>query len=195
MLILRSLIEIACASGLKVARTGRNDRRVSIHPWLEGRGRRSWRRGDLGQPLARLAPQPRQGGPDPDDRRPRALGAHPRRLDRDGRGDGSGAGRRRLPDLSASTSTSGRRSPHVEEVKARSRRLGREALYINMNAADDEKRADALAHARASASTGRAGRGPPPVRPGRDALARVRLARPVHRRRPEGAPSTARRWR
>jgi NAD(P)-dependent dehydrogenase (short-subunit alcohol dehydrogenase family) len=33
---------------------------------------------------------------------------------------------------------------HVEEVKARIEATGSEALYINMNAADDEKRADAL---------------------------------------------------
>ena len=34
---------------------------------------------------------------------------------------------------------------HVEEVKARIAATGREALYVNMNAADDEKRAAALA--------------------------------------------------
>lgn len=34
---------------------------------------------------------------------------------------------------------------HVEEVKARIVATGREALYVNMNAADDEKRAAALA--------------------------------------------------
>ncbi len=34
---------------------------------------------------------------------------------------------------------------HVEEVKARITALGSEALYLNMNAADDEKRAAALA--------------------------------------------------
>ena len=34
---------------------------------------------------------------------------------------------------------------HVEEVKAKIEALGSEALYINMNAADDEKRAAALA--------------------------------------------------
>src|SRR5689334_2268323 len=33
---------------------------------------------------------------------------------------------------------------HVEEVKARIQAHGREALYINMNAADDEKRAAAI---------------------------------------------------
>ena len=42
---------------------------------------------------------------------------------------------------------------HVEEVKAAIEAAGAEALYINMNAADDEKRAAALADARASAST------------------------------------------
>ncbi len=35
--------------------------------------------------------------------------------------------------------------PHVEEVRAAIEALGVEALYINMNAADDEKRAAALA--------------------------------------------------
>jgi len=34
--------------------------------------------------------------------------------------------------------------PHVEEVKARIEGVGSEALFINMNAADDEKRAAAL---------------------------------------------------
>ena len=34
---------------------------------------------------------------------------------------------------------------HVEEVKARIAGAGRDALYINMNAADDEKRASAIA--------------------------------------------------
>ncbi len=34
--------------------------------------------------------------------------------------------------------------PHVEELKARIEALGSEALYINMNAADDEKRLAAL---------------------------------------------------
>jgi len=33
---------------------------------------------------------------------------------------------------------------HVEEVRARIRAAGRDALYINMNAADDEKRASAI---------------------------------------------------
>jgi NAD(P)-dependent dehydrogenase (short-subunit alcohol dehydrogenase family) len=38
---------------------------------------------------------------------------------------------------------------HVEEVKARIGAAGREALFINMNAADDEKRADAIARIQA----------------------------------------------
>src|SRR5262245_33372754 len=37
---------------------------------------------------------------------------------------------------------------HVEEVKSAIEAAGSEALYINMNAADDEKRADALAKLR-----------------------------------------------
>ena len=42
---------------------------------------------------------------------------------------------------------------HVEEVKAGIEAAGSEALYINMNAADDEKRAAALDDACASASS------------------------------------------
>ena len=74
---------------------------------------------------------------------------------------------------------------HVEELKAKIEALGSEALYINMNAADDEKRAGALATLRErfdrSAAEGRYA-----VRPGRHALARVRLARPVPHRGPQG---------
>jgi enoyl-[acyl-carrier protein] reductase III len=39
--------------------------------------------------------------------------------------------------------------PHAQEVQARIRAAGREAAFFNMNAADDEKRADALAQIRA----------------------------------------------
>ena len=83
---------------------------------------------------------------------------------------------------------------HVEDVKAAIEAAGSEALYINMNAADDEKRAAALA------TLGErfervARRGPRPLRAGRHALARLRLARAVPRRRPEGGASIARRWR
>lgn len=39
--------------------------------------------------------------------------------------------------------------PHAQEVQARIRAAGREAVFFNMNAADDEKRADALAQIRA----------------------------------------------
>src|ERR1700684_3803883 len=38
---------------------------------------------------------------------------------------------------------------HVEEVKARIAATGREAIFINMNAADDEKRASAIETIRA----------------------------------------------
>jgi NAD(P)-dependent dehydrogenase (short-subunit alcohol dehydrogenase family) len=38
---------------------------------------------------------------------------------------------------------------HVDEVKGRIEAAGREALFINMNAADDEKRADAIARIQA----------------------------------------------
>jgi NAD(P)-dependent dehydrogenase (short-subunit alcohol dehydrogenase family) len=42
---------------------------------------------------------------------------------------------------------------HVEDVKAQIAALGSEALYINMNAADDEKRHVALAARRAATRT------------------------------------------
>ena len=83
---------------------------------------------------------------------------------------------------------------HVEEVKAGIEAAGSEALYINMNAADDEKRAAALGDP-ARALRPLPGRGPRAVRPGRHALARVRLARAVPERGPQGRRSTARRWR
>ncbi len=83
---------------------------------------------------------------------------------------------------------------HVEEVKAAIVAAGSEALYINMNAADDEKRATALAAFEARFAESRAA-GPPSLHPGRHALARVRQPGPVHHRRPEGRASTARRWR
>ena len=83
---------------------------------------------------------------------------------------------------------------HVEELKAKIAAAGSEALYINMNAADDEKRAGALA-ALGERFDRSARRGPPPVRPRRHALARLRLAGAVPRRGPEGRASTARRWR
>ena len=46
---------------------------------------------------------------------------------------------------------------HVEEVKAAIEAAGSEALYINMNAADDEKRAAALATLRERFERSRAG--------------------------------------
>ena len=73
----------------------------------------------------------------------------------------------------------------VEELKADLAGLGREVLYINMNAADDEKRAGALARARRALRRCPQGRSRP-VRPRRHALARVREPRAVHRGRPEG---------
>ena len=83
---------------------------------------------------------------------------------------------------------------HVEEVKAGIEAAGSEAIYINMNAADDEKRASALATLRERFDRSEA-EGRHPVRACRHALARVRLARPVHQRGPQGRQSTARRWR
>ena len=77
---------------------------------------------------------------------------------------------------------------HVDEVKAKIEALGSEALYINMNAADDEKRAAALATLRERFDRSRV-RGARAVRPGRDALARLRLAGPV----PGGGPQGRRR--
>ena len=74
---------------------------------------------------------------------------------------------------------------HVDEVKAQIAALGSEALYINMNAADDEKRRAALATLRERFDRSRR-RGPAPVRARRHALARLRLAGPVPDRGPEG---------
>jgi enoyl-[acyl-carrier protein] reductase III len=53
---------------------------------------------------------------------------------------------------------------HVEEVKARIAATGNEPLFINMNAADDEKRASALEALRARFDESRAGGGEPYVR-------------------------------
>ena len=82
---------------------------------------------------------------------------------------------------------------HVEEVKAEIEAAGVEALYINMNAADDEKRAAALAALRerfdrsgppaATRTSGSSCTRSPSVRSCRSS--------PTTRR----APSTARRWR
>jgi enoyl-[acyl-carrier protein] reductase III len=54
--------------------------------------------------------------------------------------------------------------PHVEELKADLEKAGAETLYINMNAADDEKRADALARLGARLEAGRAAGRDPYVR-------------------------------
>lgn len=40
--------------------------------------------------------------------------------------------------------------PHAHEVQQRIRSAGREAVFFNMNAADDEKRAETIAHIRAA---------------------------------------------
>jgi NAD(P)-dependent dehydrogenase (short-subunit alcohol dehydrogenase family) len=53
---------------------------------------------------------------------------------------------------------------HVGEVKAKIEALGSEALYINMNAADDEKRAAALATIRERFERSRAEGGDPYIR-------------------------------
>jgi enoyl-[acyl-carrier protein] reductase III len=53
---------------------------------------------------------------------------------------------------------------HVEEVKARIKATGSEPLFINMNAADDEKRASALDALRARFDESRASGGKPYVR-------------------------------
>jgi NAD(P)-dependent dehydrogenase (short-subunit alcohol dehydrogenase family) len=53
---------------------------------------------------------------------------------------------------------------HVEELKADLEGLGREVLYINMNAADDEKRANALAELRARFDASKAAGRDPYVR-------------------------------
>ncbi|HEY6057189.1 MAG TPA: SDR family NAD(P)-dependent oxidoreductase, partial [Candidatus Limnocylindrales bacterium] len=53
---------------------------------------------------------------------------------------------------------------HVEEVRAQIAAAGRDALFINMNAADDEKRADALAALRSRFDASRANGASPYVR-------------------------------
>jgi len=53
---------------------------------------------------------------------------------------------------------------HLEEVKARIAAAGSEALYINMNAADDEKRAEALATLASRFEASRAGGHHPYIR-------------------------------
>ena len=83
---------------------------------------------------------------------------------------------------------------HVDEVKAAIEAAGQEALYINMNAADDEKRAAALVDA-ARAVRPLDGGGPPSRTYGssctRSPSARSSRSSP----RTPRAPSTARRWR
>src|SRR3954462_5751383 len=53
---------------------------------------------------------------------------------------------------------------HVDEVKARIAEAGSEAVFVNMNAADDEKRAGALETLRARFEESRAAGRPPYVR-------------------------------
>ena len=53
---------------------------------------------------------------------------------------------------------------HVDEVKAKIEALGSEALYLNMNAADDDKRAAALATIRERFDRSRAAGGHPYIR-------------------------------
>ena len=83
---------------------------------------------------------------------------------------------------------------HVEEVKAGIEAAGSEALYINMNAADDEKRAAAIETIRERFER-EPRRRPPPVHP-RSSCTRSRSGRSCRsspttpRRR-----SIARRWR
>ena len=90
---------------------------------------------------ARLPPRP--GGAH--DRRPRALGTDPRRV------LAAWARRRRSTLAANGYKIAGvhldfrAALAHVEELKAKINGLGSEALYFNMNAADDEKRAAALA--------------------------------------------------
>ena len=50
---------------------------------------------------------------------------------------------------------------HVNELKADLEKAGAEVLYVNMNAADDEKRADALAQLRSRFESARAAGGDP----------------------------------
>ena len=126
-----------------------------LHPCTDPARAPEWAALDsAGRRSAASLPRRPPGGPD--DRRPRALGAHPRRLERDGRGDRRWRSPRPATRSPASTSTSGPALTHVEEVKAAIAAAGSEALFINMNAADDEKRAAAIATLRARFDESRA---------------------------------------
>ena len=83
---------------------------------------------------------------------------------------------------------------HVDEVKAAIEAAGCEALYIGMNAADDDKRAAALENP-ARGLRPISCRGSRPVRPCGDALAGVRVPRAVPHRGPEGRRSSSTRGR
>ncbi len=80
--------------------------------------------GVRGGPLLDSAGSNRDCWRDPNDRRPRALGADPRRLVRDGRGDRPGARRRRLQHLRDPSRLPGRAGPRRGGQGRRSRRPG-----------------------------------------------------------------------
>ena len=83
---------------------------------------------------------------------------------------------------------------HVEEVKAAIEAKGVEALYINMNAADDEKRAAAIETIRERFAASRGGRAA--IRTSGSSCTRWRSV-PLSRSSATipSSPSTARRWR
>ena len=70
--------------------------------------------------------------------------------------------------------------PNAVAVQDAVKAAGQDAVFFNINAADDVKRADALDAVRETVGDGR-------PRAGADALARLRDAAAVHRRQPEGA--------
>ncbi len=141
-----------------------------------------------GEAAGRLGPTrptcPTDAGGTPNDRRPRALGADPRRLVRDGRGDCSRARQGRLQH---------RRDPPRFPGGPRSRRGGqgrdrgrRRPGPLHQHERGRRREAGRGAgHAPRAVRRLRGGRSPS-LRARRDALARVRVARAVHQRRPQG---------
>ena len=191
---------ITCGSMLgRFIRGAPSTSRATI-PGVDGRARGVAGRADAAARLDRPGSRPVRRDPvtsrrSTDDRRPRALGADPRRARR------AWARRRRSRSPTAGYQICGihldfrAALAHVEEVKA-----AIEAAGVRGAVHQHERRRRREARRRrsrrcASGSTRRAAAGRDAVRPGRHALARVRLARPVPHRGPEGAASIARRWR
>ena len=121
------------------------------------------------------------------------MGPDPRRIERDGRGDVARARRRRATRSAGSTSTSEPGWPTSRRSRPAIAAAGREAMFINMNAADDEKRAAAIATLRARFDESRTAGRIPYVRVLMHSLAFGSLV-PFLTDEPKGA-WIARRWR